>query len=328
VDGRGDDWIFKVDDAGEMVWQYVSHADGRDRFWDAIVAADGTIYAAGRDWTLGDAILLKLDSEGNEVWEILYDSPPGTADQYLFTEVVEFDDQIYVAARRRTPNNSALPGSWLHRVDPATGAVSDPIVAPMPNGAARSEIMEMDVTAAGYLLIAGWAEPTDSDGGEGGVYWQLVDANLSVVAEWNNMGQWRHHNFADAIELSDGRIAVTGQSDLESLDIAVANADGTDDRSLITDEFDLLPGNLIADEHGGFIAVLSDPVRPHPPTVVWVDSTLHIVRSEPLVDDLDVRQTRGAFIENPDNTFTLLFHEFEHDTNGNMDILLIKKAFD
>jgi hypothetical protein len=69
--------------------------------------------------------------------------------------------------------------------------------------------------------------------------------------------------------------------------------------------------------------------------VVWANNMSLIVRSEPFLEGLervgshgDRRVSGGVFIKNPDNSFTLIFHELDNDESDNRNILLIKTAFD
>lgn len=68
--------ILKVDDTGEMVWEQEFGGPLRERAYSVKVAEDGSMYVAGVEMLNGysnrDIWLLKLDSEGNQLWSQKY----------------------------------------------------------------------------------------------------------------------------------------------------------------------------------------------------------------------------------------------------------------
>jgi hypothetical protein len=77
--GLNDFWIFRLDADGEVRWQkacggiYNDHAKGVE------VTADGGFVVTGETWSAGagneDILLLKLDADGNAVWQRTYGGP-------------------------------------------------------------------------------------------------------------------------------------------------------------------------------------------------------------------------------------------------------------
>jgi hypothetical protein len=78
----GDYWLVKLDPSGNRLWDQSFGGDKVEILWDAIVASDGSIAVCGTSYSgatgnksspgfgSGDAWVLKLDTNGNKLWEL------------------------------------------------------------------------------------------------------------------------------------------------------------------------------------------------------------------------------------------------------------------
>ena len=71
-----DAYVIKIDTNGNKVWDYIYEGVGTDNFYSVIETTDGNYIAAGRTQSEGaggqDVFLVKLDSDGAEVWKKTY----------------------------------------------------------------------------------------------------------------------------------------------------------------------------------------------------------------------------------------------------------------
>jgi hypothetical protein len=98
--GGSDAWILKLDPSGEVVWQKTYGRDRNesacsiDRTEDGGYVAAGTIEVVAARFVLNDAWVLKLDADGNVVWQKAY----GVDDNDGFSSIVQAMDGGYIAA--------------------------------------------------------------------------------------------------------------------------------------------------------------------------------------------------------------------------------------
>ncbi len=106
--GGTDAWVFKLDGAGEIVWQYAYGREKDDYAHEILAAPDGGFVVAGstRDLRSGalNAWLLKLGPDGRVIWSRAY---PGVFEASGIS--VEIVPSGYVLAGRTRPNPA---GRW------------------------------------------------------------------------------------------------------------------------------------------------------------------------------------------------------------------------
>jgi len=149
IDSGSDDWIFKIDDNGEMIWQYFSHTSNRERFRDFIELENGDIIAVGYDWNLKQAVVLKINSIGEKLWESLY-LPQGSTDRYDFSHIIEWNDSIVISVdqwgKDGCNNCIKIVNNFLHTIDAKSGEISEPIVLPVLEGGDIKSVSDMIVS--------------------------------------------------------------------------------------------------------------------------------------------------------------------------------------
>ncbi len=74
--GGSDGWVWRLDAAGNIVWQAIYGGPAVDEFKAVVATADGGFAVAGETWSFGaalsDAWLLKLGSDGAVIWQKRY----------------------------------------------------------------------------------------------------------------------------------------------------------------------------------------------------------------------------------------------------------------
>jgi len=335
VDSQGDDWIIKVNDQGEVVWDYFSSAGGRDRFNDLIELSDGAIVAVGNDWDTQQAVALKLDDNGNSVWEVFY-RPSNVSERYDFREVVEYDNALIFGSAEWGPGScvgcTTVVNSYLHTASSLDGTVSDPINIPSLSGLTIRTIDELLVTSEGNLLVSGTAMPEVVDPADmwsEGAYLQVLDNNFVQLATWNDVGKTFHINVGDAIELSNGNFAVIGQNAFGGEPtISVVSSSGAEIRNYTSGIGQEFYGSqsIVSGENGEIYGLFQDQNTysyPYPLTFMAFNSNL-VVESQSYLLDFKEYVDSVGLVKNNDGTFTLLFNEGQNG-NNNYDIVLVKR---
>ncbi len=332
VDQDGDDWIFKVNNQGKMVWQYISNANGRDRFRDIIETSDGAIIIVGNDWAANKAVALKLDSEGNKIWEILY-KPDNISERYDFHQVVEYNNTI-IASGDEWGNGEcgsgciAVINSYLHEISTVDGFVSAPIDIPTMSDINIKYISKLATTSTGQLLISGAASDKNSkDFYDDAAFLQTLDINYTPITTWNNVGEYKHANVGDAIELSNGRFAIIGgQGDNGSNVISVINSDGSGfkDYSSENEFYNYQP--IVAGKNGGFYGIFIDSSTNYNNAMTFMsfDSNL-IIDQQTYFSSIAKYATPVGLIQNDDMSFTFIINEAQNNYQ-NHDIVLFKRG--
>lgn len=220
-----DDWIFKIDSNGEVVWQYFSVGQGRDRLRDIIVLNDGSLIAVGQDWAQNKAIALKLSPEGTLDWEIYY-RPEEYSYRFDFASVLELENTIYVLSQlwKCEDNLCSWDKAFIHTVSSETGEVTAPKPIPEVSGVDLSP-MTLRKTNDNKLLVAGNLDFPEPGYQTQGAYIQILDLDLNVELFWSNENQFVISSFHDVVELNDGSFVVLGNGSFELSAAAIATID-------------------------------------------------------------------------------------------------------
>jgi|GEM_PF-2734671 len=115
--GRSDVWVLKLDSAGEIIWQK-TYGGGNYDFGNSIQQTeDGGFIVAGITESFGaggqDLLLLKLDSNGNIVWQKAY----GGSDWDSGSSVQQTADGGYVVAGSTQSFGAGNYDAWILKVD-------------------------------------------------------------------------------------------------------------------------------------------------------------------------------------------------------------------
>ena len=134
--GSYDYWIIKIDSNGNLVWSRTFGGSAEDRAFALSPSSDGgfllTGFASSGNGTVGgnygsrDAWLLKLDADGQLIWEKNFG---GSLDDRFYA-VIELANGGFTCAGFSTSNNLDLPGNygeqdlWVVRLSPDTMTIS------------------------------------------------------------------------------------------------------------------------------------------------------------------------------------------------------------
>ncbi len=332
VDQDGDDWIFKVNDQGEIVWQYISNAYGRDRFNDIIEMSDGSIITVGNNWDSNKAVALKLDSEGKKIWEVLY-RPDDISERYDFEQIVEYNNTILASSAEWGDgdcNNCALiVNSCLHEISTIDGSVSDPIDIPTIPDINIYSVSELAITSTEKLLISGKANIEGGEFYDAGVYLQILDADFKPTMTWSNAGEYLQITAGDAIEFSNNHFAVIGQHRSGGhVTISAINNDGSIFKNYVSvNENEYYGGEpIVAGENGAIYGIFQDHSISsfNGMTFMSFNSDL-FVDQQTHFSNFKEYATPVGLVQNNDESFTFAINEAQNN-NQNYDIVLFKRG--
>ncbi|GGY56752.1 hypothetical protein GCM10011297_31850 [Bacterioplanes sanyensis] len=333
----GDDWVIKLDEQGEVEWQYIDYAAGRSRLDNIIELADGSVIAFGSDFVEKTAIALKLSSEGSSLWEV-HHGP--TFDRHAFVDTVEFNGSLYVSAVKwdyPTCRGCTKERVYsLHTISLGDGTISDPIELPELEGMERQSIQKLIKTSSGELLLAGMANRTDDASIRviaSGAYIQTLNTDLAEVSVWNNVGELFYGNLGDVTELSNGRFAIIGQGMNEGnayIALVHSNKGDLELYREATSTYSYINQPLTVDSDGSFyVALSSKSIREGSIKLVKFSDEAAFISE--LTDDHVFRlsQSRSlsvsGLIRNDDGTFTYAVNNLQ--PSKSTDIEVVKSVF-
>ena len=115
--GEGDAWVLKLDADGNVIWQKTYGGTGNDFATFARQTTDGGyIVGAGTASSgagEGDAWVLKLDADGNVIWQKTY----GGADDDNINSIQQTTDGGYVVAGSTKSFGRGLDDAWVFKLD-------------------------------------------------------------------------------------------------------------------------------------------------------------------------------------------------------------------
>ncbi len=152
--GGADGWVWRLDAAGDIVWQFVYGGPAVDEFQAVTATTDGGFVVAGETWSFGAALsdgwLLKLDGSGGVVWQKRYGDL--LADGWLALQAAA-DGGVIVAGYTDSVGTGGQD-AWVMRLDAAGDALWQ-----MAYGGVDADRAEALLTLAdGSYLVAGVTE--------------------------------------------------------------------------------------------------------------------------------------------------------------------------
>lgn len=117
--GGADGWVWRLDAAGDIVWQFTYGGAAVDELKAVVATADGGFAVAGETWSFGAALsdgwLLKLDSSGGVLWQKRYGDL--LADGWLALQATA-DGGVIVAGYTDSVGTGGQD-AWVMRLDAA-----------------------------------------------------------------------------------------------------------------------------------------------------------------------------------------------------------------
>jgi len=314
-----DDWIIRIDNNGKFVAEYISNAESTSffSFGDMIETNDGSVYLVGNSDETKEAIIIKLSGDLEVVWEKRY-RPEEVTGYYSFVKIIEWGDQLYVAATElTTANTQSNISNYLHAISVNTGAISSSIALPTISDRQYVEIRSLLVSNEEDLLISGSTDPINSSFPFArGAFLLSLDEDLEKIAYWDNADTGRHDRVGDVIELSNGRFAIVGESHMRSPAISIINADGSTEyryfEKLSWGDYRYFHTNLVANNNGGFVGFFTDANMhdSRPMMLIQFDGNLAETNRSYLLDEATEYSSNfwTGFVKNGDESITLLFN--------------------
>jgi len=116
--GFQDFWIIKLDQTGEIEWQNAYGGQSTDDAYSIIQTSDGGYLAAGISYSFSagydsQALVLKLDSAGDVVWEYAY----GGLGFDGVNSVIQTDDGDYAIAGFTSSSGTGCSDYWVLKLD-------------------------------------------------------------------------------------------------------------------------------------------------------------------------------------------------------------------
>ncbi len=221
--GDCDVWIMKVNSTGTLQWSQVYGGCGFDDATSISNTTDGGFIVSGvttsptnniisENAGKKDAIILKLNGQGNLVWSRTF----GGSQNDLASSIKQTSDGGYVFAGSTwsndidIANNGGFSDMWLVKLL-ANGNIQ---WSKTFGGAGEEHANSMDLTSDGGYLLAGASTYLTQSGTDNSVYhvdFAVTKVNSAGSLVWSNMyGGSKYEQAYGAIEASTGEYIISG----------------------------------------------------------------------------------------------------------------------
>ncbi|MGB0938822.1 MAG: Ig-like domain-containing protein [Colwellia sp.] len=325
IDSAGDDWIFKTDITGKLLWEYFHHTAGSQNLTDITELKDGSIVAVGRSWDSGESVIIKLNEKGQKVWVKPF-VPTNSNYKQLFFKVTEAHGKLYVINQLSNRNDNSLLEFQLLAINSDNGDIENQKTLNAPEGLIVNGIGRIFESKNGNLVISGSMSPQDVYSFElGGVFIHLLNDQLELISEWNNAGQFSHLNSDYSIEMDNGSFAIVGQSTFSGISLSIIDSSlNQETNSKYENSFDGYPygsNGLSENSNGNFNTFISSETNIY---FAEINSRFEILSKTLIHDEV----TENYFypkgiLENHDGTQTILIRKTQKKSNKKS--ILLKK---
>jgi uncharacterized delta-60 repeat protein len=201
--GSMDIWILKLDSNGDPVWQKTFGGAGNDEAYSIQQTADGGYVVAGRTESFGagkgDIWILKLDSNGDTVWQKTYG---GTKEDYVFS-IQQTADGGYVMAGRTESFGVVNFDVWVLKLDSNGNALWQKTYG----GSGWDIAYSIQETADGGYVVAGFTESVGA--GKYDIWVLKLDNNGNAI--WQKTYGGSGNDYAITVQqTADGGYVVAG----------------------------------------------------------------------------------------------------------------------
>jgi len=115
--GICDTWVIKLDSQGNQIWERTYGGSGDDRANSLIQTTDGGYAVAGwtesKDAGIYDTWVIKLDSQGNQIWERTY----GGSENDYSSSLIQTTDGGYALAGEIAYSDTLTRVTWIIKLD-------------------------------------------------------------------------------------------------------------------------------------------------------------------------------------------------------------------
>ena len=115
--GGFDFWVIKLDEQGKMIWDRTYGENSTDWAYSLIQTTDGGYAVAGwtesKDAGKNDALIIKLDHQGNKIWDKVYG---GEEDDYAIS-LIQTSDSGYAVAGSTESKGAGKADIWVIKLN-------------------------------------------------------------------------------------------------------------------------------------------------------------------------------------------------------------------
>lgn len=229
-----DAWLVKLNASGDIEWQKSLGGIFFDNINEVVPTVTGGYicigYSDSQDGDvsdhhgfpgISDVWMIKLDSEGNMVWERSY----GGSSYDAGNAILQTADGNYIFAASASSSDgdiSDLHGDydyWVVKTDTSGNILWEKTYG----GSQQDEAMEICKTFSGGYFVSGLEYSDDGDvtGNHNGAdYWALKIDSTGIIIWQNTLGGGLQDFATDGIQLNDGGYAMTGFSNSLNGDVS------------------------------------------------------------------------------------------------------------
>jgi hypothetical protein len=258
-------WFAKTDLQGNIEWtkNYGDQSDVSE-CRAMIATSDGGFALAGdlassttRGWA---ALLIKIDSKGNQQWTKIFDTSP---QDERFSSIVETLDGGFALAGQ-TGATGNIPLFWLVKTD-SVGNMQWNKTYKNPSASWVTAYSAIQTSDGGYAL-AGYATPKPNNGNDGS-FW-LVKTDSAGIMQWESSygkDSWGANN---VVQTLDGGYVLSGCIEPDNSSIVLVKTDSSGKLQWTCAEADKNAFKVILTKDSEF--VLAGRASGSDPTNMWV----------------------------------------------------------
>lgn len=159
-DSAADDWIFKLDEYGEMMWEYVHNVAGSPHFTALFELTNGNIILFGSSgtWANQTGSILLLNANGEKAWEKEYSNP--NFDEVVIRGVTEREGAMYIISDGRSCSTiddtliCTTRAPVIEKINLANGNIEESIQLPNLNDVNWDVVSSFSTTSSGDFLLS------------------------------------------------------------------------------------------------------------------------------------------------------------------------------
>ncbi|MFK8029838.1 MAG: hypothetical protein AB8G18_06330 [Gammaproteobacteria bacterium] len=318
VDASGDDWIFKVDNEGALVWSTVINKPGSYRLSNLIELDDNSIIAFGTDFGSVTAAAAKLDADGNLLWARNY---PASIDsrRYIFSSAVQTGATLLLTLEQIATQSCGLNcfdnyTTSIATMDVVTGDLTANRVLPDNDGRTIISAENLQILANGNYILSGLRspDPDSTDNSSREMYLNELDSDLSIVNSWSQSGPAFFADIVNVRQRADGQLLVSDRVDAMFLSVSLFSEDLQTQTSIAENYVSANPSGLNVDtmqttDDGGFWALFSETIDSDSPMELYqYDSNLMFLGALTLPDARNTSNNYGFIIQDDGTALVLL----------------------
>lgn len=218
-DSSGDDWIFLLDEQGEMLWEYLYTHPGTTQINKLFELENGNIIGFGSTGTYPNlnGLIVLISSNGEKLWDKEYINP--NYNRLRVNGVTEQEGITYIISQGETCTTEGslttcqIEAPLLETINMETGEIVSSVQIEDLNDAIWGRVSSLSTTSSGkFLLSFSVKKPDCVDLFEcGGAGMAIVNDLGEMESEWNSLHEFSFLNGRFAGESPSGGFVLSGQ---------------------------------------------------------------------------------------------------------------------